>query len=118
MSDTPRHSKAADVELISDPIEKAKREAANALEQTAQLQALIASHVVDGRLFKLRPSTIMTLQRTAIAGLSSYAGVYRPADIEIGESNHVPPKAHLVPELVEDMCEYINDHWNDRLPVH
>jgi Fic family protein len=118
MSDTPRHSKAADVELVSDPIEKAKREAANALEQTAQLQALIASHVVDGRQFKLRPSTIMTLQRTAIAGLSSYAGIYRPADIEIEYSKHVPPKAHLVPELVEDMCEYVNDHWNDRLPVH
>jgi hypothetical protein len=24
----------------------------------------------------------------------------------------------LVPELVEDMCDYVNDHWNESTPIH
>jgi Fic family protein len=50
-------------------------------------------------------------------GLSSYAGVYRPAGIAIKGSKHTPPEAHLVPELVEDLCDYVNANW-DRSPLH
>jgi len=114
----PRHSLAADAELITDPLEKARREAANALEQTAQVQNQIASHVADGRPFRLRPSIILSLQRTALSGVSAYAGNWRPAGIEIGESKHEPPGAHLVPELIEEMCDYVNDNWGKATPVH
>jgi hypothetical protein len=24
----------------------------------------------------------------------------------------------MVPELVEDMCDYVNDHWSEATPVH
>jgi len=24
---------------------------------------------------------------------------------------HQPPGAHLVPELLEQLCDYVNDHW-------
>ena len=114
----PRHSQAAEPVTISDPVEKAKLEAANAVEQTRQVQSLIASAVVDGKPFKLRPSTIQSLQRTAINGLSQFAGNWRPAGIEIGESKHEPPGAHLVAELVEEMCDYVNEHWGNVTPVH
>lgn len=33
-------------------------------------------------------------------------------------SKHEPVGAYLVPELVEDMCDYINDHWDDSTPIH
>jgi hypothetical protein len=33
-------------------------------------------------------------------------------------SKHEPVGAHLVPELVEDMCDYVNDHWDDSTPIH
>lgn len=26
--------------------------------------------------------------------------------------------AHLVPELVESLCDYVNDHWNDASAIH
>ena len=26
--------------------------------------------------------------------------------------------AHLVPELIEDLCDYVNGHWNDKTAVH
>lgn len=117
MSD-PRHSRAEDAELISDEEERARREASNALEQTSQVQEIIAQHVVDGRPFRLRPSTILALHRTALECISLYAGTWRPAGIEIGKSSHVPPAAHLVPGLVEEMCDYVNSYWGKATPVH
>jgi hypothetical protein len=36
------------------------------------------------RPFKLRPSQLLHLHRIALEGISSYAGNWRPAGIEIG----------------------------------
>ena len=30
---------------------------------------------------------------------------------------HVPPSAHLVPELIEEMCDYINENWTTQSAV-
>ena len=86
----PRHSQAVEAELILDPEERARREASNALEQTAQMQSLIAQTVADGRPFRLRPSVLLGLNRAALKGISLYAGLFRPGDIAIG-SKHEPP---------------------------
>jgi Fic family protein len=59
----------------------------------------------------------MKLNRLALDGLSSLAGSYRPAGIEIQGSKHTPPGAHLVPELIEELCEYVTANW-DRSPIH
>jgi hypothetical protein len=71
-----------------------------------------------GVLFKLRPSLILGLQREALAGISSYAGNYRPGGVAIEGSKHEPVGAHLVPELVEEMCDYVNEHWEESTPIH
>ncbi|WP_200339941.1 Fic family protein [Rhodovibrio sodomensis] len=34
------------------------------------------------------------------------------------DSKHQPPPAHMVPELVEDMCDYVNDNWETAAVVH
>lgn len=112
-----RHSKADDAKVASDTVEIAKLEAANSLRQTERVRQLILG-VVDGRPFKLRPSTLLDLNRCAIDGLDAYAGVWRPAGIEIGASKHVPPGGHLVPELVEQLCDYVNDNWSDHSAVY
>jgi Fic family protein len=54
----------------------------------------------------------------ALAGISGYAGNYRPSDVAIKASQHNPPGAYLVPELVEDMCEYVNDEWETATAIH
>ncbi|MBI2740141.1 MAG: Fic family protein [Rhodospirillales bacterium] len=119
MSDTNRHSKALEPEIITDPDEKARVEAANGLRQYDEVRELVRYWTIaEAPKFRLRPSTLLGLQRTALQGLSSYAGNFRPASIEIGDSKHTPPGAHLVPELVEEMCDYINDNWNDKTAVH
>jgi Fic family protein len=116
-SDTDRHSRALEVELITDPTEKAKQEARNGLRQFDEVIAQIEYWLHPERPFRLRPSAILSLHRRALEGINSFAGVWRPTAIEIGGSRHTPPPAHLVPELIENMCDYVNDNWA-RSPVH
>jgi Fic family protein len=47
-----------------------------------------------------------------------YAGNFRPAGVEIQGSKHQPPGAHQVPELIEDMCDYINANWDGATAIH
>lgn len=108
---------AADAAIVTDPIEVARIEAANALRQAERVREYVLQ-AIDGRPFKLRPSTLLDLNRCAIEGLSSYAGVFRPAGIDIGESKHTPPDGHLVPEAVEDLCDYVNDSWETTSGIH
>lgn len=119
MANSNRHSKALEPELITDPDEKARVEAANGLRQYDEVRELVRYWTVpESPKFKLRVSTLLGLQRTALQGLSSYAGNFRPASIEIGDSKHTPPGAYLVPELVEEMCDYVTDNWDQKTAVH
>jgi Fic family protein len=112
-----RHSVAQNAELINDPQLKAERESLNAVKQAELVELMVETFIDPDRPFKLRPSTILSLQRAAMDGLSSYAGLWRPAGIEIGKSEHTPVGAHLVPELVEGLCDYVNENWN-RSAIH
>jgi Fic family protein len=115
--DEDRHSRALEVELITEPIEKARQEARNGLRQFDEVIEQIEYWLHPERPFRLRPSSILNLHRRALEGISSFAGVWRPAAIEIGGSRHTPPPAHLVPELIESMCDYVNENWKSS-PVH
>jgi Fic family protein len=112
-----RDSRALEPELITDPLEKAAAEARNGFRQYDAAIGTIQSALERGS-FKLRPSLILALQREALAGISAYAGNYRPGGVAIEGSKHEPVGAHLVPELVEDMCDYVNDHWHESSPIH
>lgn len=113
-----RHSEALDAELVADPNEKAKVEARNGVRQFDAVTELIEYFSDPEHKFKLRPSQLLHLHRIALDGLSSYAGNWRPAGIEIKGSKHQPIGAHLVPEEVEHMCDYVNDHWEVSTPLH
>jgi Fic family protein len=113
-----RDSRAIEPELITDPQEKAAAEARNGLRQYDAAVSAVQSALDRGGAFKLRPSLILGLQREALAGISSYAGNYRPGGVAIEGSKHEPVGAHLVPELVEEMCDYVNDHWEESTPIH
>lgn len=113
-----RDSRALEPELLKDPVEKAKAEAANGLRQYDYAINSILQFIDRGS-FKLRVSLILALHRQALAGISSYAGNFRPGAVEIQGSKHEPAGAHLVPELVEEMCDYVNDRWDhERVAIH
>ncbi|MBM6592446.1 Fic family protein [Microvirga pudoricolor] len=112
-----RDSKAFEPELINDPQIKAEAEALNGLRQyDAGISAVQSA--LDRGSFKLRPSLVLGLQREALKGISMYAGNFRPAGMEIEGSKHEPPGAHLVPELIEEMCDYVNENWESSTPIH
>lgn len=114
-----RHSRAASPELISDPNEKAEREARNALQQFDTAIKLIDDWLLTPeRPFKLRPSLIQQLHRIALDGLSAFAGNWRPAGVEIQGSKHEPVGAHLVAAFVEEMCDYVNEEWKQQTAIH
>jgi Fic family protein len=115
--DAERHSRLIEVELISDPAERAKQEAKNGLRQFDEVIEQIEYWLQQQRPFTFRPSAILSLHRKALQGISAFAGVWRPTGIEIAGSKHTPPPAYLVPELVEKMCDYVNENWS-KSPVH
>ncbi len=116
--DEERHSKALEIELISDPEQRARQEAQNGLRQFDEVIEQTNYWLQPERPFRLRPSAILSLHRRALEGISSFAGVFRPGGIEIKGSKHQPPGAHLVPELVEELCDYVNEHWAKVPPLH
>jgi Fic family protein len=112
-----RDSRALEPELIKDPVAKAEAEARNGLRQfDAGIKTIQTA--LERNQFKLRPSLILALQREALNGISLFAGNFRPAGVEIEGSKHQPVGAHLVPELIEEMCDYVNDNWEASTPLH
>ena len=119
MSDeVERHSKPLEVELITDPDQLARQEARNGLRQFDLVMEMVEYWLQPDRPFRLRMSAILQLNRVALEGISAFAGVPRPSSIEISGSLHAPPGAHLVPEFLEQMCDYVNEHWMTATPLH
>jgi Fic family protein len=119
MDDRTRHSRAFDAEIITDPEEQARQEALNGLRQFDAVLRMVESFLDPQRQpFKFRPSHLLDLHREALAGISAYAGNWRPSEIEIGGSRHKPPGAFEVPSRIEELCDYVNEKWNEKSPIH
>jgi Fic family protein len=117
MDSEGRHSEAREVELITDPELIARREAENGFRQFNAAIEQVEYWLHPERPFRLRPSAILELNRIALDGINRDAGRYRPSDVEIKGSKHRPVAALRVPGLVEELCDYVNDHW-DRSPIY
>lgn len=117
MADTTRHSKAHEPAIETDAQKRAEIESRNALRQFDCAMRIIDEGLERGN-FTLRPSIVLTLHREALRDLSVNAGRYRPACVEIAGSKHEPIGAHLVPEEVERMCDYVNENWNTKSAIH
>jgi Fic family protein len=116
--DPTRHSRAREAELITDPEQLAEREALNGLRQFDAVVEIVEYFQHEDRSFRFRPSHLLHPHRFALDGIGSYAGNFRPAGIEIGGSKHQPPGAYQVPELVEDLCDYVNNGWTGLPALH
>ncbi|RWR48050.1 Fic family protein [Sinirhodobacter huangdaonensis] len=117
LSDERRHSQAEEVGVVDGEEARARTEAANGLRQAERVIEMVMSSL-ERHAFKLRPSTILDLHREAIQGLSPYAGNWRPGDVAINLSSHLPPLAGAVPYLVEELCDYVSEKWDKRTAIH
>jgi Fic family protein len=108
-----RHSIAETASILTDADEIARREAENGIRQFNLALDIIRNHVKDPeRPFRLRSSIILRLHKAALDGLHPLAGTWRNTPVKIGGSGHQPPEEAFVSEEVEQMCDYVNDHWN------
>lgn len=115
MSD--RKSEAEIPPLISDPIELAKKEAANALRQFDWGMEEVERWIAEGHP-NLKISTLLDLHRKAMEGIDQYAGNFRPASVAIKGSGHQPISGNDVPRYVEEMLEYIAENWRSKTAIH
>lgn len=115
--DEERHSQAEAVQPLKDPDELARQEARNVLRQYDEMMDQIHYWHHPERQFRLRPSAILSLNRKALEGITEFAGNYRPGVVKIGGSKHEPPPAYLVPERIEQMCDYVNENLA-KSPIH
>lgn len=95
---------------------RARLEAENGLRQFDRLVEMIDAGLRSR--FRLRPSQLMELNRIAVEGLIEHPGSLRRGGIQISGSDHVPPDADTVAELVDELCDYINDSWDAATPIH
>ena len=116
-TDIRRDTKPLSNKLFANQKQKAELEARNGFLQFDEILRII-SEIECGSTFRLRPSTIQSLHRLAIQDIYACAGNYRTHEIQISGTDHKPPLWKDVPCLVEDMCDYVNDHWNSSTPIH
>jgi len=114
-----RHSVAEQLDLITDPEARARREAENGARQYRIALDIIRTHVHDAeRPFRLRSSLILRLHMEALDGIHMLAGTFRNTPVKIGGSGHEPVEAFMVAEETERICEYVNDNWPTKSALH
>ena len=114
-----RYSRPVAAPLITDKLERAKRESENGLRQIDYVLERVRRHTGSpAEPFRLKPSLLLALNRAAVEGIEATAGAFRTGGMEIFGSKHEPPKAAEVPELIEDLCDYVNDKWTKASAAH
>lgn len=112
-----RDSKANELELITDPEEKARVEARNAFLQTQAAMEMLPAWLQKDRPL-LRPSLFTGLHRILLDRISAYPGIFRPGSVSITNSGHQPPPPGQVQGHMEALCDYVNEHWNSKSALH
>jgi Fic family protein len=96
----------------------ARLEIENGFRQYDETLEMIQYYLNPERPFALRPGLIQQLQATAIQGLVANPGQWRSTPVQISKSKHQPPPPHLVPPLIAELCDYVNDNFHERPPLH
>ena len=89
-------------------------EIANGNRQYDFIRSLVSSALALYRTF-LSETIIKALNFHAIACLHSYAGEYRPCDVEVGD--YRPPEYFRVQALMDDFVNHVNVSWSHTDPV-
>lgn len=89
-------------------------EVENGFRQFDLATEIIKYYLNPERPFALRAPIILDLQKEAVSGIEADAGTLRSVAVGITHSRHDPPAPHLVPTLLTEFCDYLNDNWHER----
>jgi Fic family protein len=96
----------------------ARLEVENGFRQYDETIEAISYYLDPERPFALRPGLIQRLQSIAVQDLVANPGQWRSTSAKISKSKHQPPEPHLVPPLVQELCDYVNDNLHEKTPLH
>jgi len=71
----------------------------------------------SGRGLALTAQTLCSLHEILMRDIYTCAGQFRQVNVEITHNRYQPPEWQRVPELVDEMCAYINAPLGDS-PIH
>lgn len=97
--------------------EVADKEAENGLLQFDRMFQEIEEAIKRG-IAPLTPEIVKEFQLLAVDGLERTAGEFRTGPVSIDGSVHIPPPAAEVAQRVNEMCQYVNDHWGEAEALH
>jgi len=98
--------------------EKARIEAENGVLQYDLMLEIIEYGLRADPTPRIRPALIQLLPKVAVQGIVATAGSFRSGPVQIKNSEHVPPHESLAPGLVQEMCDYVNENWDDCSALH
>jgi Fic family protein len=96
----------------------AELEVENGFRQYDLAIDVIKTFLEPDRPFALRPTLIQQLQSVAVKDIEPYPGEWRTGAAKITRTKHIPPGAHLVGFMVQELCDYINDNWHEKTAFH
>jgi Fic family protein len=96
-----------DPNLLCEPSDKPKIEAANGLEQIEYVSDLVQKGATE-----LRESHLLQLHRLAVQGIFPCAGSFRKVPVTVGP--YRPPDAWRVPSLSIEAIDWINKNRDKR----
>lgn len=97
--------------------EVVKLEAENGLRQADRMFEMI-EHALSIAKLRLRPSTLIELNRIAVLGLVATPGALRTSPIIIEHSPHSPPPYEDVAGHIDDLCDYVSSEWDAASAIH
>jgi Fic family protein len=100
--------------IYFDQDDKLRLEARNGVLQTEFVLYQAQNWASDSQI---TPELLLELQRLAINQIYRCAGHFRDGSVMIEGVTHQPPDHLKVPELVDEMCRYVNSGWT-KTPVH
>jgi hypothetical protein len=122
--DTDRHSEPVQTPQHQPltPEERAPIEAENGLRQFDRLVQLLEQHLDEAdraggsKPLVVKHSVLIELARLAVERIIANPGGYRQTPMTIrkksGVVKHEPPRWEDVPQLVDEMCDHVNQHWH------
>lgn len=103
--------------VATDEAEIDRIEGENALRVFDTITNIVSEALQAGSQFRLRPAFLSLVNGIATEGVEPFPGEFRFGDVEITNSPHEPPPHRDVVRFVDEMCEYVNTHW-DSTPIH
>jgi predicted nucleotide-binding protein/fido (protein-threonine AMPylation protein) len=99
------------------PEQVVKLEAENGLRQADRMFEMI-DHALSIAKLRLRPSTLIELNRIAVMNLVAAPGALRTSPIIIEQSPHSPPPYEDVAGHIDDLCDYVATEWDAASAIH